>query len=200
MSTPTAILEKAEHLFMRYGVKSVSMDDVAREMGISKKTLYQYFSTKEELIIETLQYNQKCELTTIGAIRAKASNALEEMVEIARMIIRQLQQMSPSLIFDLKKYHPEAWKVMEAMERTHIYGILRENLENGIKQGLYRSEFNPDILARIYLTSINVVIDDQLFPPETYPTDQVFREYIHHYLRGIVSPTGAQFLEKYMRI
>lgn len=198
MSVQDSIIEKAVYLFMRYGVKSVSMDDVARELGISKKTLYQHFTTKEELLIKTLEFHQGCELSAIGEIRSKSGNALQEIVEIARMITQQLQQMSPSLIFDLKKYHPEAWKVLEDMEHKHIYGIIRENLEKGIAQGLYRDDFNLEIMTRFYLGSFSMLIDDHLLPPGEFPRDKVFQEYIYHYLRGIASPMGMQYLEKYM--
>lgn len=184
---------------MRYGVKSVSMDDVARELGISKKTLYQYFATKEDLLIQTLQHNRRCELAHIADTLAKAGNALEEIVEIARMVIRSLQKISPSLIFDLKKYHPEAFKVLENTTRTDIYERIRANLEKGIAQGLYLPDLDVEIMARIHVNSFNLIMDERLFP-DNIPKDQVFREYIMHYLRGIISPLGLQYLQKYMQI
>ena len=199
MDNQRTILEKAESLFMRYGVKSVSMDDVARELGISKKTLYQHFATKEDLLIQTLQHNRRCELAYIADTLAKAGNALEEIVEIAHMVIRSLKKISPSLIFDLKKYHPEAFKVLEDTTRTDIYERIRANLEKGIAQGLYLPHLDVEIMARIHVNSFNLIMDERLFP-DNIPKDQVFREYIMHYLRGIISPLGLQYLEKYMQI
>ncbi len=193
-----SILEKAVHLFMRYGVKSVSMDDLARELGISKKTLYQYFDTKETLLLRTLEFNQSCELGEIQKIKSRVDNALQEIVEIAKMVVTQLQQMSPSLIFDLKKYHPEAWRVLENMQLQHIYAVIKENLEKGIAQGLYRNDFDIEVMTRFYLSSFHNLIDEKLFPPVEFPRGKVFQEYIHHYLRGIVSPMGLRYLEKYL--
>ena len=193
-----SILEKAVHLFMRYGVKSVSMDDLARELGISKKTLYQYFDTKETLLLRTLEFNQSCELGEIQKIKARVDNALQEVVEIARMVVSQLQQMSPSLIFDLKKYHPEAWKILEEMQLTHVYSLIKENLERGIAQGLYRSDFDLEVMARFYLSSFHTLLDEKNFPPQEFSRGKVFQEFIRHYLRGIVSPLGLKYLEKYL--
>lgn len=183
---------------MRYGVKSVSMDDLARELGISKKTLYQYFDTKETLLLQTLEFNQACELGEIQKIKARVDNALQEIVEIAKMVVSQLQQMSPSLIFDLKKYHPEAWKILENMQLKHIYEVIKENLEKGIAQGLYRSDFDLEVMTRFYLSSFHTLLDEKIFPSSEFPRGKVFQEFIRHYLRGIVSPTGLRYLEKYL--
>lgn len=199
MDIQQVILEKAESLFMRYGVKSISMDDVARALGISKKTLYQHFATKEELLIQTLEHNRQCELALIQHTLTHSDNALVEIVEIAKMVIRQLERVSDSLIFDLKKYHPDAFKILEDTRRTHIYEHIRRNLEKGIQQGLYLDTLDIEIMARIHVNSFNLMMDDKLFP-ESLPKHHIFREYILHYLRGIVTPLGLQYLEKYMHI
>lgn len=184
---------------MRLGVKSVSMDDVARELGISKKTLYQYFPTKEDLIVRTLEFHRRCERDQIAEVLAHADNALDEMVSLAKMAIRQLQKISPSLIFDLKKYHPDAFRFLEESHRKEAFEHIRQNLEKGISQGLYLPGIHVDIMARIHVQSFNLLLDEQLFP-EDLPRAQILREYIMHYLRGLVTPMGLQYLEKYMHI
>ena len=199
MEPQQQILEKAEGLFMRLGVKSVSMDDVARELGISKKTLYQYFPTKEDLIVRTLEFHRRCERDQIAEVLAHADNALDEMVSLAKMAIRQLQKISPSLIFDLKKYHPDAFRFLEESHRKEAFEHIRQNLEKGISQGLYLPGIHVDIMARIHVQSFNLLLDEQLFP-EDLPRAQILREYIMHYLRGLVTPVGLQYLEKYMHI
>ena len=188
------ILKKAEALFLRLGVKSVSMDDVASELGISKKTLYQFFESKEELLLQAIREHQCEESEAVSSICRDSQDALQEILHIARLVILQMQQISPAAIFDLKKYYPEAWKEVVDLHKGHIYGVLRENLDKGIRQGLYREEINPDIIARLYLSGISSFSDENLFPSVEFPRDRLFREFIFYHLRGIVSARGLEKL------
>ena len=193
------ILKKAEALFMRLGLKSVSMDDVARELGISKKTLYQFFDSKEDLIMQVISRHRCEESESVANICRESSDALREMLAIARHEIVQFQQMSPATIYDLKKYYPEAWRIVEHEQRDYIYGILKANIDRGIAEGLYRDDFNADILARLYVGSIHWLVDDELFPPTEFHWAQLYREFIYYHLRGIASGKGLKKLEAYIK-
>jgi TetR/AcrR family transcriptional regulator, cholesterol catabolism regulator len=193
-----AILKKAEALFMRLGLKSVSMDDVTRELGISKKTLYQYFESKEDLITQVISRHQCEESEAVTGICREATDALEEVMGIARHVIVQLQQMSPATIFDLKKYYPEAWQVVERTQFEYVYNVIRSNLERGKKEGLYRDDFDSDIIARLYVGNTSVLMDDQSFPTAAYHWSALYREFIHYHLRGIASPKGLKKLQEYL--
>ncbi|MBX2928897.1 MAG: TetR/AcrR family transcriptional regulator [Saprospiraceae bacterium] len=193
-----AILKKAEALFLRLGIKSVSMDDVTRELGISKKTLYQYFENKEDLITQVISNHQCEEADAVTGICRGANDALEEVMGIARHVIVQLQQMSPATIFDMKKYYPEAWQVVERSQFEYVYNVVRANLERGKKEGLYRDDFDPDIIARLYVGSTAVLLDDQSFPTAEYHWSVLYREFIQYHLRGIVSPKGLKKLQEYL--
>lgn len=194
-----AIIKKAESLFMRLGLKGVSMDDVTRELGISKKTLYQFFDSKEDLIMQVINRHRCEESESVANICRDAPDALQEMLAIARHVIVQFQQMSPATIFDLKKYYPEAWRMVEQVQREYIYGVLKANIERGIQEGLYRNDFNADILARLYVGSVRWLTDDELFPPAEFHWAQLYREFIHYHLRGIASEKGLGKLQAYIK-
>ena len=195
----TSILRKAEMLFMRLGLKSISMDDVARELGISKKTLYQFFQSKEDLVLQTIQRHQCTEAEDIKRICEASTDALKEMLDIARHVLVQFQQMSPSTVFDLKKYYPEAWRIVEQVQREHVYGILKANMERGIREGLYRNDFDTNIMARLYVGSVRWLLDEELFPHAQFHWAQLYREFIHYHLRGIVSQEGLKKLKTYIQ-
>ncbi len=195
----TVIISKAKSLFMRFGLKSVSMDDVTRELGISKKTLYQHFESKEDLIMQTIQRHQCAESEAVAQICRQATDALQEMLAIARHVIVQFQQMSQATIFDLKKYYPEAWHMVEQVQRDYIYKVLKTNIDRGISEGLYRSDFNSDILARLYVGSMHWLMDEELFPSSEFHWAQLYREFIHYHLRGIASDKGLEKLHAYIK-
>ncbi len=197
--TKSTIMGKAELLFMRFGLKSVSMDDITRELGISKKTLYQYFESKEDLIMQTIQRHQCAESEAIASIIRESKDALHEMLAIARHVIVQFQQMAPVTIYDLKKYYPEAWRMVEQVQREYIYNILLANMKRGVEEGLYRSDFNTDILARLYVGSTKLLLDEEFFPNKSYHWDRLYREFVQYHLRGIVSAQGLEKLQHYIK-
>jgi TetR/AcrR family transcriptional regulator, cholesterol catabolism regulator len=192
------IMLKAESMFMRLGIKSVSMDDIARELGISKKTLYQYFENKEALILQAIEAHIQDERCGIENLQQKANDAVEEMMEVAKMVIGQYQELSPSAIYDLRKYYPEAWQMIDTMQQQYIYSLILQNLQRGIADGDYRTDFDPDIMARIYVGSIELPINFTLFPIREYQPEQVFKTYIYHFMRGIVSTQGLDKMNGYM--
>jgi len=194
-----AILRKAESLFMRFGLKSISMDDVTRELGISKKTLYQYFESKEALVMRIIRQHQQEEAEAIRNIKLDAADAIAEMLSIARHVILRYQHMSPSTLYDLKKYYPEAWKLVEHIQREFIYKEVKANLDRGIAEGLYRTDFNADILARIYVGSSTLLMDEQQFPSAEYHWEALYREFIYYHLRGIAAEQGRALLQKYQK-
>jgi len=183
---------------MRFGLKSVSMDDVTRELGISKKTLYQYFQSKEDLVLQTIQQHQLDQKNSIAPTLKYAADALQEMLGFARHFMVQLRQMSPATIFDLKKYYPEIWHIAEHSQREYIYAILVQNMSRGKQEGLYRDNLHEDILARLYLGSVRLLLDEAFFPNQNYHWDKLYREFIEYHLRGIASAKGLEKLQHYL--
>lgn len=200
MDQKDLILGKSDELYMRYGIRSVSMDDIARELGISKKTLYQYFNNKADLIEQVFELHIEQEKALMAGFRKEAGDAIDEMMRIARHVIQLLRELPPTTVFDLKKYYREVWVKMEALQQRHVYRVIRENLKWGMDQGLYRKDIDPDIVAKIYVGKTSVVADEELFPSSDYNMQDLFREYIMYHVHGIASPKGLQVLEDHLDV
>ena len=190
------ILERCERLFMRYGAKSVTMDDVARELAISKKTLYQYFEGKDALVHKVTTFHFQHHDEVVNTICATSENAISEMLEITHWVAQHLKDMNPSLMFDLSKYYPESWQLFINHRNTQVYNCMLENIRKGREQELYRDDFDEKIIATIYINRMEMLIDPQVFPPETYTLNKVMPQYIEYHIRGIATTKGIKKLEK----
>ncbi|MDQ3101581.1 MAG: TetR/AcrR family transcriptional regulator [Bacteroidota bacterium] len=190
------IIEQAGKIFMRLGVRSVNMDDIAQHLRISKKTLYQYVKDKNELVQRTVQQICDHHRSCICSIREKGLNAIDENFEIATFLAGQLEQMHPSIHFDLQKYHAEAWDLLQRTEKADIYECVTANMQHGIEQGLYRDDLNIPVIAKIYIARFDVTFDGQLFPQNEYNFDDVVWELFRYHIRGIASEKGLKYLTK----
>jgi len=199
MQLDNRILTKAENLFFKYGVKSISMDDLSRELGISKKTLYQSVDNKKELVMQVFQNHAKTEIEAVIEIRKEAADAIDEMIEVAKYVIPTLRRITPTLIFDLQKYYREVWQTMENYNRQEIFKVIKENIERGIKEGIYREEFHPEIIAKLYVGKTMVVVDEDIFPLRKYNKENLFKEHIQYHIRGIATSKGLKLLEKHFK-
>lgn len=188
------IIDQASKVFMRLGIRSVNMDDVAQHLRVSKKTLYQFFKDKNDLVERMVKSICEDHRTNISAICAKGLNAIDENFEIARFIASQLGQMHPSVHFDLQKYHAEAWDLLQRTERADIYSCVTANMEKGIKEGLYRDDLNIPVIAKIYIARFDAVFDGELSPSSEHDFQEVTWEMFRYHIRGIASDKGLKYL------
>jgi AcrR family transcriptional regulator len=191
------ILSQAEALFLRFGIKSVTMDDLARELGISKKTLYQFVENKADLINQILLNHVQDETACIEEVIHTGSNALEVMMGIARFAEQRLGRIAPTVVYDLKKYYREGWELIESLHRQHVYAVIKSNIERGKAEGLYREDVNADVIAKLYVGKTFLLVDEDIFPQREYERGKLFQAFLIYHLRGIVSPKGAKMLEKH---
>ncbi len=191
------VLFKSEELFMRYGLKSVTMDDIARHLGISKKTLYEYVDNKADLIGKILDSRVALEQRMMQQIKEESDDAVEEMLKLARYSIQMLRKLSPTAVYDLKKYYKDLWMSMESLHLKEAYEIIRNNIERGIEQGVYRNDMDPAIISRLYIGKINQVVDNDMFPTSKYDKANLFKEFFNYHMHGIASPKGLKLLEKH---
>ncbi len=191
------ILEKAEGLFLRYGIKSVSMDDLSGELGISKKTLYQTISNKGEIIEKLLRNHMEETHHCMNEICACSSDAIHAILGIGQYVVSKLRCVSPMVIFDLKKYYRELWDAMETGHRNFIFSLIKGNIERGKREGLYRKEVNADIISKLYVGMTTMVSDRDLFPTEKYDQEVLFKQHITYHLHGVLSLKGMQLLAFY---
>ena len=136
------IIVSISTLFMKYGIKSVSMDDVSRELGISKKTLYQYFKDKDELVTKVVEHHAELLSGEMFKMVSENANAIEQLLQVSKFVSQYLKNINPSVTYDLKKYYPQIWKNVNLNNRDYIFNQIKQNMINGIKEGLYRSDIN----------------------------------------------------------
>ncbi|MFK7770726.1 MAG: TetR/AcrR family transcriptional regulator [Saprospiraceae bacterium] len=199
MQLDNRILTKAESLFFKYGIKSISMDDLSRELGISKKTLYQSVDNKKDLVLQVFQNHAQKEVDAIVNIRTEAADAIDEMIEVAKHVIPTLRQITPTILFDMQKYYREIWQLMQDFNQQEIFKVIKENIERGIEEGIYRNEFHPEIIAKLYVGKTMVVIDEDIFPLKDYNKENLFKEHIQYHIRGIATSKGLKLLEKHFK-
>lgn len=189
------ILHAAFSLFMKYGVRSVSMDDLANALGMSKKTIYGAFSSKEDLIARVIKVHLDQDEAAITRIMEESDDAVDEMLAISNHVLQFLMQIKPSLIFDLKKFYPGCWDLIETQHFTFIKGTIQKNIERGQKEHLYRADINPDILSRMYVALSNAVINPDIFPLSEFEILDLIKETLRYHLHGIVSEAGIAKLK-----
>jgi TetR/AcrR family transcriptional regulator, cholesterol catabolism regulator len=186
----STIIQRSENLFFRYGIRSVTMDDIARELGISKKTLYQFFENKNQLLTDMMTEHNNENRDTIVEIQKNAADALDEIQRVTQHVLGELARLSPALMFDLQKYYTELWANVQTISMQHILAHVRHNLERGIEEGLYRPDLNVDVISKLYVSKVYCVIDESIFPQSEYDKKELFLEYIRYHLYGILSEKG----------
>jgi len=193
------ILEAADKMFRHYGIRSVTMSDLARELGMSKKTLYVHIKNKQDLIMKVLQVHFDREKQICNLVQSEAKNALEEMFLMGREIQKNIQNINPSLMFDLRKYHKAVWGEFDEFRKTFIFNMMKNNMDRGIDEGLYRPDLNADIVSRLYIGMVELFLDAELFPPNKFSRSSMHRAMMAYHLHGIVSDRGKASLKDYLK-
>lgn len=192
-----AILEKVAELFMRYGIKSVTMDDVAKALKMSKKTLYQYVSDKQDLVRQVMAGHCQLERMACDLIAENnQANAVDELLEITKFVTGQIKNVHPSIHYDLEKYYPDAMGEFESHKMDYIYNMVASNLKRGIQQGWYRSNINIPIISRLYVYKLDMFFDPEIFPPREFNFLEVYMEMMRYHIRGVATEQGLAYLTK----
>jgi len=190
------LFEKVTHLFMQYGIKSMTMDEVARQLGISKKTLYQFVDNKKDLVKRMMELHIECEQCSMKANFEDCNNAIDEMMMMSKQVSSQMKEMHPSILFDMKKYHPEAFQILLNHKDKFIRQCIQKNLENGTNEGLYRSNFNPEIITSFYLFLVGSIMSSDLNSKQEFNFYETHTEMMRYNIRGIASPKGREYLKQ----
>lgn len=193
------IIQKATELFINLGFKSVTMDDIANEMGISKKTIYAHFGNKSELVHDTTMAMFNHITHGIDCICAMNKNPIEELYEIKKFVMLQLKDEKSSPQYQLQKYYPEVHKTFRLKQFDKMYDCTTKNLERGVEMGLYRENIDIEFVSRIYFIGVNGIKDDALFPVHRFPKVRLFEEYLEYHLRGIVTKEGLKILNRFIK-
>ena len=196
MSKKEKIVNGALELYMRMGVKSVNMDEVATNLGISKKTLYVYFDNKQDLVNHCFQKHYDLVSEMINTSAAQFENAIDELFAIDESCSLIMKQTNPYLLGELKRYYPNTWALIEQLKQKVLFNIMKKNLNKGIKQEIYRKEIDVDVIAKLMINRIDTLINEEVFPLTQYDFRKLLTEIRIYHLRGIATIKGINYLEQ----
>jgi len=191
------IIQQTLSLFKKMGIRSVTMDLIAEHLGMSKRTLYEIFPNKDDLVKAclTLALNERKQKSQ--EIIAKSEHIIETFILFMQMHINELKQVNPLFLYDLKKYHPE----VSCQKTAEFTNTMQENIsrfiEMGKEQDLFRSDVDSDILAKLIYEQVNIIQNTDLFPPEKYTASKIFEQATYTFIRGISTEKGLAIIDKY---
>jgi AcrR family transcriptional regulator len=194
------ILHKSQELFLNLGFKSVTMDDIAGEMGISKKTIYVHFPNKTKLVEATTLHMFETISCGIDGICSLQKNPIEEVFEIKQFVMDHLKNEKSSPQYQLQKYYPKIFVTLKSKQFEVMQGCVTENLKRGIQQGLYRDNLNIDFVSRIYFNGMVALKDQELFSLKTFSMNTLMENYLEYHLRGICTAKGLDILNEFLKI
>lgn len=188
------IIEKAADMFLNLGFKSVTMDDLANEMGISKKTIYSHFKNKTELVQATTMTMSDMITCGIDHIIAQEQNPIEELYEIKKFVMVHLKDEKSSPLYQLQKYYPKIHAELKEIQFECTHRCVAENVKRGMELGIYRDNLNVEFVSRIYFSGVMSIKDNTIFPTEIFSKAHLLDYYLEYHLRGIVTPKGRKIL------
>lgn len=200
MEIKERITTTALDLFFRFGVKSITMDEVAKNLSISKKTIYQFFKDKDDLVATAAQWHMLKEETIIQEIGEKAIDPIDEVLKISEHLKQMLEGVNPSLLFDIEKFHPKAWKIYQEHKNNCVINSLVSNMKKGIEKGLYRKDIDVEIMAILRMEEIQMPFNPNIFPASKFKLQKVQVQFIEHFLYGICTLKGHKLINKYKHI
>ncbi len=199
VATQERIVEQAAELFKRYGIRSVTMDDLASHLSMSKKTIYQFFKDKKEVVRVCLSHMLKNELSDMEDIERKANDVIEEMLLLSEYFRKLMRSMNPSLLFDMRKYHPDAWAIYLEQKESCYLTKLQEALTKGKEQGLIRPQINVAVISRMRMETVEMGFNPDIFPSNQYELSEVQQAFFDHFIHGVATQKGLELMQKYMK-
>lgn len=191
-----AILDRIIELFYEFGIRNLNMDDISRKLKISKKTLYQYFKSKEDLIEKLFYYDEikwgekllKCKLDDL--------NAIDILIQVSILVADEMSRLNTQLKFELKKYYEPIFNQFIQKKHNHIFNRISMNIQKGISEGLYRPDVNVELTAGLYVRNLVEMHEKDYCMVENITSDQVFEAMFENHIRAISTAKGIEYFEK----
>ncbi len=188
---------KSHELFMLYGIRSVSMDEIANHLGMSKKTIYQYFKDKDSLVEGVINIEIEMHQDEFSKYASISENAIHEIFLTLDTVQEMLKHMNPSVMFDLQKFHSTAFETFRTHKNTFFYDIIKTNIERGKQEGLFRADIDIDVLTRYRLANMFLMFDFEHFPSNKFTPIQIISETTDNFLHGMATQQGLLIIEQY---
>jgi AcrR family transcriptional regulator len=200
IETRDLILTASLEMFMRHGIKSVTMDDIAKHLAMSKKTIYQYFKDKDEVVHTLMERQFAVDCAEFESIAKEASNVVEEVFGHMRKMHRMFSNINPNMLYDLRKFHPRSWEIVTRFRTEVALGMVEQALEKGKKDGLVRADVNTKIISQLRVEQIEMGFNPTVFPPAKYAMLDVQIALVEHFLYGICTLKGHKLINKFKEI
>ena len=200
LETSDRILKESEQLFFRYGVKSITMDEIATHLGISKKTIYLFFTDKKELVFRVIESRLMKQEKEMADISLKASDPVHEVILISDWLKDFFQNLNPYLMMEIQKYYPKAYSLFLEHKHKCMHENIFVNIQNGVESGLYRASIDIDTIARLRMVCIEASFNPDNFPLVKKNLNEVQLQLIEHFLYGICTLKGHKLINKYKQI
>ncbi len=189
-----SIVEGAQELFWTYGLRSVTMDDIASKLAMSKKTLYQYIQDKADLIYLCAEHQLKGDTCSMDEAAESADNAIDEVLRIMEYNRQFFLNFHPSLLLDLQRSYPKAWKMFTRHKEEKVIKKIKENIQRGKNENLYREDIDAEVVARMRMAQVESIFNPQVFSQKKYNIGEVQFQIFKHFLYGLVTLKGHQIL------
>ncbi|MEM6642172.1 MAG: TetR/AcrR family transcriptional regulator [Bacteroidota bacterium] len=197
MEAKLKILAGAEALFLQYGIRSITMDDVARQCAASKKTLYQYFENKDALVLEVAAAHFERERAEFLKIEEEAEDAVHQLILVSQCLRNHMHKMNPSVLFDMQKYHSSSWQEYLQFKHEVIRGHIQANIERGKKEGLFKAELDAEMLSIMRVEQVQMVFNTSIFPADKFDFREVQMQIMDHFINGLLTEKGRRQYDAY---
>jgi AcrR family transcriptional regulator len=200
METKDRILKGAEELFFKYGIKSITMDDIAKHLAISKKTIYQFYSDKNELVETLMTLKLKEDECEFKEIEEASENMIVEVFNMMKHISIMFSKTNPNIFYDLQKYHPKAWDLFKEFKQDCMARMIETSIERGKSEGLVRNDVNSKVLSIMRIEQVEMGLNPAVFPPDKFKIVEIQLTMLDHFLYGICTLKGHKMINKYKQL
>lgn len=198
MSTEKNILEGAKNLFMQFGLKSITMDDIARKVGVSKKTIYQFFNDKNSIVFKSVNEHFSDHRKEIENVLDNSKDAIESIYRISKCMKVQIEAINPTVLYDLQRYFPKAYKRFLEFKNTFMKDRMTQIIETGIASGYFRKEINTEILIVQRIEQVQLAFNNEVFPRDKFDFKEVHEQLFDHFIHGILTEKGKEKYNQYL--
>ena len=201
MEIKDRILNHAQQLFTRNGIKSVSMDDIAADMAMSKKTLYKWFENKDQIVQAAMSRHLEGTQLDCNTMIQGSTSAIDELFQMLEWVKQEFSNVHPSIFYDLQKFHPTTWQLWQAHKHEFILSQIIQNLHRGIEEGLFRADLDVDVIARLRLAQIELQFNSEVYPPRQFGHhERVSQALLEHFMLGVATLKGHRLINQYRNV
>jgi len=199
LETKETIVNTAHDLFLRYGFKHITMDHIAQEIGISKKTIYQFFKDKKELVYVATKHSFAEEAQMIEEVTKNSTNAVHELFMVSQHLREKMSKMHPFILLDLKRYYRNAWNLFKECKEDIFQSQIYKLLVRGIAEGNFRKDIDPKVLTAMRMSQVEMVFDQDVFPADEFDFRTVQFQLLDHFIHGILTDKGRKVYNEYIQ-